>query len=521
MAADFVDPLPQYHSADVTTHPSPLPRLPLYPLPEYRPPVVHPADIAKPPCLCYTDPYLSARRLAVHPLLAAGFHNLTCSPLCRLPEDLLIAIMLACDDPVPLLVLRRSSRLFLRLFESPAFRQYWASSPPSGPIALPALPWTPPRHELLGTAQAAVLRQLLHRDAPNNPHLCDTCRFRQRRADWPARVAHITKRRLFCSECSTTHPASCFSATQRRAPVRVCIGRQGHVRLCQHVALSWETVSALVPLARTQHPHDTLLVAECRHPSHLPAHATWLAKLFGWYDYPRALLSHSRRCEETGPSPPVRLRLHYVGHARMPCPDAGQGRFTPDVVARQFSLLRQDVGRYIAPQVTPGVLPEMLAFALNSCTCLKDPGMEYRPSGWRLSGISYPRPKGRRARAFPDDEPEDRRRLPTRHCSAFHAQEMDMDTRRSNATTTISLTAILPCWGDSECSAVSYTRSLRVTHDSTTRSDVTADWQQAVDPESYLPIGSASDHETQGILWCPNTSCLNHHRFTKPLRVWQ
>lgn len=439
--------------------------------------------------------------------------------------------MLSCDPPT-LLSLRRSTRLFLRLFGSPDFRPLWTSPPP--PLGMKLIPsvWPSPRVGLLSPSQTSTLRALLARDAASSPYLCSDCRAQRQRSDWPARLERVTSRRLFCGGgCRAWHPTSCFSPAQRAASpsVRVCIGREGHVRLCRHVTLSWTTVAALVPLARSRQPHESdwegpsqaLMVAECRHPSHLPGPQHRMTGQFrsSQYRFPSAWLDPTRRCPATGPSPPVALHLHYVAHTRMSRPDAGGGRFTPNVVAQRLSLLRQDVGRYIAPQVTPGVLPEMLALGVNSCTCLKHPGTEYSPPGWRLSGVSYPSQETPWVSHY-SDKPECRGRLPAHHCSAFHVEQTDLGETRRTLPFPHTCTAVLPCYVDSKCTAVSYTCRIRVTHDSTTRSDVTPDWQQAVEPESYLPV-SAPDDDTQGILSCPNTSCINHHRFAKPLRVWQ
>lgn len=161
----------------------------------------------------------------------------------------------------------------------------------------------------------------------------------------------------------------------------------------------------------------------------------------------------------------------------------------------------------------------MLAVGVNSCTCLKHPGTEYSPPGWRLSGVSYPSQETPWVSHY-SDKPYCRGRLPARHCSAFHFEQTDLGETHRTLPFPHTCTAVLPCYVDSKCTAVSYTRRIRVAHDSTTRSDVTPDWQQAVEPESYLPV-SAPDDDTQGILSCPNTSCINHHRFAKPLRVWQ
>lgn len=196
--------------------------------------------------------------------------------------------------------------------------------------------WPSPRVGLLSPSQTSTLRALLARDAASSPHLCSDCRALRKRPDWPARLALVTSRRLFCGGgCRAWHPTSCFSPAQRAASpsVRVCIGREGHVRLCRHVTLSWTTVAALVPLARSRQPHESdwegpsqaLMVAECRHPSHLPGPQHRMTGQFrsSQYRFPSAWLDPTRRCPATGPSPPVVLHLHYVAHTRMPRPDAG------------------------------------------------------------------------------------------------------------------------------------------------------------------------------------------------------
>lgn len=140
----------------------------------------------------------------------------------------------------------------------------------------------------------------------------------------------------------------------------------------------------------------------------------------------------------------------------------------------------------------------MLALGVNSCTCLKHPGTEYSPPGWRLSGVSYPSQETPWVSHY-SDKPECRGRLPARHCSALHVEQTDLGETRRTLPFPHTCTAVLPCYVDSKYTAVSYTRRIRVTHDSTTRSDVTPDWQQAVEPESYLHA-SAPDDDTQGIL---------------------
>lgn len=113
--------------------------------------------------------------------------------LCRLPEELLVSIMHFCaSDPITLLTLRRSSRLFLRLFGSPAFRPLWTCPPP--PLGMKLTPniWPSPRVGLLSPSQTAALRALLAGDAASSRHLCSDCQSLRLRSDWPARREAVT-----------------------------------------------------------------------------------------------------------------------------------------------------------------------------------------------------------------------------------------------------------------------------------------------------------------------------------------
>ena len=63
-------------------------------------------------CRCFTDLVVKADLPRMDHLIAAAFHNLACSPLCRLPEELLVDIM-EYLDPLSIQCFRRTSRLFL------------------------------------------------------------------------------------------------------------------------------------------------------------------------------------------------------------------------------------------------------------------------------------------------------------------------------------------------------------------------------------------------------------------------
>lgn len=69
--------------------------------------------------------------------------------------------------------------------------------------------------------------------------------------------------------CGSEHRAHLFSAEQRRHPdsERVCVGREGRVRLCSHVSFGWDEARRHSRRARNGHT-----VVGCAHASH--RHAT-------------------------------------------------------------------------------------------------------------------------------------------------------------------------------------------------------------------------------------------------------
>jgi len=77
---------------------------------------------------------------------------------------------------------------------------------------------------------------------------------------------------LHCSGCNTRHFPRWFSAAQRRldGQTRICIGREGSVRLCEHRSFTWADVIRLYD----SHGHPktwtkrTKLLDTCPHPSH-------------------------------------------------------------------------------------------------------------------------------------------------------------------------------------------------------------------------------------------------------------
>ena len=234
--------------------------------------------------------------------------------LWQLPGELLLVILdhiLEADDLVSLFCLRRVSARFRRLIYA---KPFWSK------IHSGVDEWEWPRESpvwLLPEKQLFELRHLLQRDG-----LCKDCiRYaHDESGQYPAWRGGLEKLTAFdmdsrrcsflwpksisgtgtayCHGCETdnyllefpTPPAKSSAVLLQQGDLaeeeRVCIGRQGAVKLCEHVSIDWADVEAFLSAScqnlkyqkadgsaiprNQQWPrwlHDSVL-AECRHPSH-------------------------------------------------------------------------------------------------------------------------------------------------------------------------------------------------------------------------------------------------------------
>ncbi|KAK4215432.1 hypothetical protein QBC37DRAFT_398701 [Rhypophila decipiens] len=71
----------------------------------------------------------------------------------------------------------------------------------------------------------------------------EVCKFLAKLANLPEQDFPFRLNLLYCSGCKCRHPARAFSQAERRKPDRrICIGREGYVRLCEHKTLTWAQV---------------------------------------------------------------------------------------------------------------------------------------------------------------------------------------------------------------------------------------------------------------------------------------
>ncbi|KAH0437921.1 hypothetical protein CcaCcLH18_03597 [Colletotrichum camelliae] len=191
----------------------------------------------------------------IDPWMAAVWQNATKSPLCGLPDHILLNIMRRLDLTA-ICQLRRASREFLRLFSSHEFEKWWYkgidyeflwASPVPAPGSVDALKF--------GATSA----------------YCAPCFANRNPSGWKRSKARCE---LYCSRCKQLHTASLFSAAERnKAPVeRICIGREGYIRLCEHKTFNWDDF-VRVSSEASKSPRDggdLRNLRLCKHASHQP-----------------------------------------------------------------------------------------------------------------------------------------------------------------------------------------------------------------------------------------------------------
>ncbi|CAK7229080.1 hypothetical protein SCUCBS95973_007098 [Sporothrix curviconia] len=178
-------------------------------------------------------------------LAARALYNDTYSPLYRLPDELLIAIM-ANLDLNDVLCLRQTGRVFLRIFAFSDFKHLHANTTErtmgtnyQKTTAGAGSSWPSPALPVHNEALFDRARRRL----TSSESRCNGC---QRAA-----VGHHSQY-MHCHGCGVDHPTTFFSAAQRDMEPetmkhRVCVAHEGYVRLCAHKTVSWATVLASFP----------------------------------------------------------------------------------------------------------------------------------------------------------------------------------------------------------------------------------------------------------------------------------
>ncbi|KAL7936005.1 hypothetical protein V8C35DRAFT_333198 [Trichoderma chlorosporum] len=340
-------------------------------------------------------PTLSDLQLTMDPLLAAQIYNDNHSPLCRLPDELLLRILHCLGhDILSIYCLRRVSRSFRRLVNEPDIWKY---------MLLPLSQRFWPRSESpwnLPPEQRKQLRQRLQRD-----NMCPKCKlwcdvpvkgwFKQ--ISQALNLAQLGRYRTYgghckfgfepwdnarpqCSVCNNQGAQETFSSSSRNhhdEGGQRCLGCQGAVQLCEHINIYWATIEAHITDWQRRRPGDWQACfddfsVECQDPSHdtrctAEEAPTW----------PRARLQFAELCPDL-----VILLLEWKPHSGLDTfTPTADGRALASEMRALFRKYRQGPADILFPSYPSNPLPEMACFGPATCNCLRyDNGVDEGPS---------------------------------------------------------------------------------------------------------------------------------------------
>lgn len=448
----------------------------------------------------------------LHPLMTAAYYNKTKSPLCRLPEAVLIRLMQLCDN-VTIECLRRSSRIFLYLFHttysSGASYTYTTQH-------LERYPWpmsTFSSRYLPG--ELTTFLGLMDRD-----QLCQDCIDAKTAVNWQSRVAALVDTYLHCSGCRADHAACLFSASERTKPQsqRVCIGHEGHIRLCSHVGVPW---SAIVSEAAKRRQLETetergrgMLLKRCQKDDHMhPSSRPRFVDLF----FRRQQKSLDYRDTFRSPLYPIlatrfakppgsdkftfRVTLKWSSH--VPLTMRKDGRFEAKEFAQEIEARYRRQGRFICPETSPGQNVGRILCDPVRCDCVVYAGKE--SFDWKRPLKSWV--KAEVCRTTPNSGLIHRLTLPwggrITCCSRWHMPEKNY----------FNWAGVHRCKGGPDGIVLTYYSTFRFTLDEDQRlKGMDTAWYAALDPESYKVF---EDTDGLGVYWCKSEGCRNYYLFAQ------
>lgn len=177
------------------------------------------------------------------PVWVAGRrHNLTISPLCRLPNELLLMVI-AYLLPGDIFILCHASAIFIPLLPRPVLEVL--DNPWMRILKHPAL--FPTHGNGISFARLDEAEKTRVHDLLRGEFFCKRCLERQRQGLVKERLSQLQSF-LYCSGCNSDHRAFLFPTHQRREHTekpRLCYGKTGYIQICSHQTVSWDDVEAV------------------------------------------------------------------------------------------------------------------------------------------------------------------------------------------------------------------------------------------------------------------------------------
>ena len=428
--------------------------------------------------------------------------------LLNLPEKLLLMIMKLLD-PGSIQCLRRTNRIFLRLFSNSAFRDFHhhISGLPDLQAYTEPFQWRRASLAFEREAYSESVRGLLRSEESRKQ--CITCQ--NTNLHDPQLATDLAKSKRFCGACWAEHPAAFFPASERDNDQLVkdtCIGHTGYVRLCEHevitrgeIAQRWSSALRLGDI--NDEEAKCILLKTCSHPSHAPKveHRVTGSEGMKTYRCPEAALWRRGSA--------VVLTLKWRGHI---CQVPHGLPIPATLMEERIRDLRRGAAEYIVPQAAPGTLPEMRCFDPNKCGCL-DYGSRYPPNSlWAGTSGEDSCLVDPSRRLLPLPAPSTGSTPSQINCDV-NALSHFTRSRLSDALREFSGYSIKVrrCSASAQCLQVFYYR--RIACGPAWQPEwrtVDYSWFEALDPDSYSLF---QDQDTRGALWCVDPSCTNFYRY--------
>ncbi|RMJ02469.1 hypothetical protein CDV36_015262 [Fusarium kuroshium] len=278
---------------------------------------------------------LSLLEKSMNPLAARTQYNFENSPMYSAPDEILLMAMRYLDDE------DKAAFFSLRQVSRPGGRR-------GDPVQLDEAASRLRRDLLCASCQRGYSNRKSH-------GLSAACKFGTHEQD---------KEWLHCSGCKVDHRSTVFTSEEKMKPQneRLCIGRQGYVRLCEHEVITWTDIEACLAQARREpstRPRKLVEIRVCEIPG--SGHKQRLGYNISGRHEATLLCADTPEFARFNFSLQLKWRVHLE---RVAAPEMGMSRPpTTEEMQAMAQVLRLEGAGSILPAEGPFHLPEMDCFS--------------------------------------------------------------------------------------------------------------------------------------------------------------
>jgi hypothetical protein len=335
--------------------------------------------------------------------------------------------------------------------------------------------------------QRSLVKNILARDV--DVDVCTACKISHKTSDHNRRLARVLGEEKWCSGCTDHHSVVFFSAAQRDTAdgKRICIGREGVVRLCPHKSLSSDDMIVACQEANRARKETIVKDTHCLNCESLRPPGRYSRSHRPW-----AVALEGRTCFER------RWEIEVLELDP-------RAELTKEGLRQTLAAQRENLGAFLCPHIKFDDGQLLLPFEHGNCACFGGPqpeghqflrhGTWKKTGSWRYSCRNHKADNPRLAGTFITDDSY------TRHHGYECSQCLcEYSWHRQGGKVYLSMSKIFHC-GEAY---------------KTDPSPLNLEWLMAIDPESW---GITQDEELRHIAWCPDSSCGTSIRWRALLRL--